>query len=56
MASLNPTNGHIIAGAATDKHRFVGRVKAAQLFQLAPDPRDPEIKKTVDASKELQDL
>jgi DNA sulfur modification protein DndB len=56
MASLNPTNGHVIAGAAIDEHRFVGRVKAAQLFQLAPDPRDTEIKKRVDASKELQDL
>ena len=56
MATLNPTNGHVIGGALIDKHRFVGRVKAAQLFQLAPDPRDTEAKKRVDASKELQEL
>jgi DGQHR domain-containing protein len=53
---LNPTNGHIIAGTCVDKHRFVGRVKTSQLFQLAPDPRDTENKKKVDASKELQDM
>jgi DGQHR domain-containing protein len=53
---LNPTNGHIIAGTCVDEHRFVGRVKTSQLFQLAPDPRDSENKKKVDASKELQDL
>jgi DGQHR domain-containing protein len=54
--TLNPTNGHIIAGVRIDEHRFLGRVKAAQLFQIAPDPRDTENKKKVDASKELQDL
>src|SRR3954468_23835386 len=53
---LNPTDGHIVAGSQLDAHRFVGRVRAAQLFQLAPDPRDTENKKKVDASKELQDL
>lgn len=56
MSSLNPTNGHIIAGTKIDDYRFVGRVKAAQLFQIAPDPRDAENKKKVDASKELQDI
>src|SRR5437773_1669948 len=53
---LNPTNGHIIAGTNIDGNRFLGRVKAAQLFQIAPDPRDAENRKKVDASKELQDL
>src|ERR1700731_286129 len=53
---LNPTEGHIIAGTMIDDHRFVGRVRAAQLFQIAPDPRDTENKKKLDASKELQDL
>src|SRR2546422_3251559 len=53
---LNPTNGHIIAGTKIDEHRFVGRVKASQLFQIAPDPRDTENRRKVDASKELQDL
>lgn len=54
--TLNPTNGHIIAGTRVDDNRFIGRVKAAQLFQLAPDPRATEDKKKVDASKEVQDL
>lgn len=54
--SLNPTDGHIIAGTKIDEHRFVGRVRAAQLFQIAPDPRDTENKKKFDSSKELQDL
>jgi DNA sulfur modification protein DndB len=54
--ALNPTDGHIIAGSRIDEHRFVGRVRAAQLFQLAPDPRDTENKKKADASKDLQEL
>lgn len=53
---LNPTDGHIIAGARIDEHRFIGRVRAAQLFQIAPDPRDTENRKKADASKEVQDL
>lgn len=53
---LNPTEGHIIAGAKIDEFRFVGRLRAGQLFQIAPDPRDTEIKKKVDASHELQEL
>jgi DNA-sulfur modification-associated len=53
---LNPTDGHIIAGSKLDDHRFVGRVRASQLFQIAPDPRDTENKKKLDASHELQQL
>lgn len=53
--TLNPTDGHIIAGTALDGHRFIGRMRAAQLFQLAPDPRDTESKKR-DESKDLLDL
>src|SRR6516225_5781979 len=53
---LNPTEGHVIAGTALDEHRFVGRVRAAKLFQIAPDPRDSENKKKLDASHELQEL
>lgn len=53
---LHPTNGHIIVGTRIDDHRFVGRLMAAQLFQIAPDPRDAENKKKVDASKELMEL
>jgi DGQHR domain-containing protein len=54
--ALNPTDGHIIAGTVLDEHRFIGRVRAAQLFQIAPDPRDTENKKKLDASHELQEL
>jgi len=54
--TLNPTNGHIIAGTVLNPHRFVGRVPAAQLFQIAPDPRDTENKKKLDGSHELQEL
>jgi DGQHR domain-containing protein len=53
---LNPTDGHVVAGTKVDEHRFLGRVRASQLFQIAPDPRDTENKKKHDASKELQDL
>ncbi|SDG87493.1 DNA sulfur modification protein DndB [Bradyrhizobium sp. Rc2d] len=53
---LNPTDGHIIAGTAIDENRFIGRVRASQLFQIAPDPRDSENKKKLDASHELQEL
>ncbi len=53
---LNPTDGHIVAGTKIDDHRFLGRVRASQLFQIAPDPRDTENKKKHDASKELQEL
>lgn len=53
---LNQTEGHIIHGVLLDDYRFVGRVKASQLFQLAPDPRDSENKKKADASKRVQDM
>ena len=53
---LNPTDGHLIAGVRINEHQFLGRLKAPQLFQIAPDPRDSEDRKKVDASKDLQDL
>jgi DNA sulfur modification protein DndB len=53
---LNPTDGHLIAGVKINNHQFLGRLKATQLFQIAPNPRDAEDRKKVDASKELQDL
>jgi DGQHR domain-containing protein len=56
IMQLKPTNGHIVAGTRIDQTRFVGRVKAAQLFQIAPDPRATEDRKKLDASKEVQDL
>ena len=56
MDKLHPTNGHIIAGTKIDESRFIGRVKTAQLFQIAPNPVDTENKKKLDASKDVQDL
>jgi DGQHR domain-containing protein len=53
---LNPTDGHLIAGVKINDHQFLGRLKATQLFQIAPNPRDTEDRKKVDTSKELQDL
>lgn len=53
---LNPTDGHLIAGVKINDHQFLGRLRATQLFQIAPNPRDAEDRKKVDASKELQDL
>jgi DGQHR domain-containing protein len=53
---LNPTDGHLIAGVKINDHQFLGRLKAPQLFQIAPNPRDSEDRKKVDASKDLQDL
>jgi DNA sulfur modification protein DndB len=53
---LNPTDGHLIAGVRINDHQFLGRLKAPQLFQIAPDPRDSENRKKVEASKDLQDL
>jgi DNA sulfur modification protein DndB len=54
--TLNPTEGHILAGLQIDRHRFLARVKCPQLFQIAPDPRDSEDKRKLSASKEAQDL
>jgi hypothetical protein len=53
---LRPTEGHIIAGVMIDDHRFLGRLPAAQLFQIAPDPRDTEDAGKLAASRELQEL
>jgi DNA sulfur modification protein DndB len=55
-AKLNPTDGHLIAGVKINDHQFLGRLKAPQLFQIAPDPRDTEDRKKIGASKDLQDL
>ena len=39
---LNTTEGHIVAGVSLDDHRFLGRMKAAQLMQVAQAPRRTE--------------
>src|ERR1700738_964734 len=53
---LDPTDGHLIYGVKINDHQFLGRLKSPQLSQIAPDPRDSEDRKKVDASKDLQDL
>ena len=53
---LDTTNGPIVAGTQLSPNLFVGRVKAAALFQIAPDPRDTEDKKKVSTSRDLQTL
>ena len=37
--TINPTNGMVVAGVKIDQNVFSGRMKAAQLFQVAVDPR-----------------
>lgn len=51
---LNPTDGHIIAGAVLDEHRFMGRLRGAQLLQVAVDPRRTEDLKQVAANADLE--
>jgi DNA sulfur modification protein DndB len=51
---LNPTDGHIIAGAVLDEHRFMGRMRGAQLLQVAVDPRRTEDLKQVTANADLE--
>jgi DGQHR domain-containing protein len=53
---LNPTDGHLIAGVVLDDHRFLGRMKGAQLLQVAVDPRKTEDLKQVSASADLENL
>lgn len=53
---LNPTDGHIIAGVVLDGHRFSGKMRGAQLLQLAVDPRKTEDLGQVASSTELEAL
>jgi DNA sulfur modification protein DndB len=39
---LSPSRGHLVTGTAINEHEFEGRVKAAQLFTFAEDPRKTE--------------
>jgi DGQHR domain-containing protein len=52
---LNLTDGHIVAGVSLDEHRFLGRMKAAQLMQVAQDPRRTEDEKQVAADASLSE-
>ena len=42
VSELKPTDGNLVAGVRLDEHRFIGRMKAAMLLQLASDPRRTE--------------
>jgi DGQHR domain-containing protein len=54
--ALNRTDGQIVAGVQIDEHRFVGRMKAAQLFQLTIDPRRTEERKGIDGDTQIQSV
>lgn len=56
MAKLIPTDGHLVAGVKLDDHRFSGRMKAAQLFQVAIDPRRTEDPRQLEGNTELENL
>ena len=53
---LNPTDGHMVAGVVLDENRFLGKMRGAQLLQIAADPRKTEDLKQVAASAELESL
>lgn len=53
---LDVTQGHVIAGVEIAPGIFSGRLKAAQLFQIAPNPMLTENRRTLETSKTYQDL
>jgi DNA sulfur modification protein DndB len=53
---LSPHEGHIVAGVKIDEKRFVGRMQAAQLFQVAVDPRRTEDSRQVEGNSQLQNV
>src|SRR4051812_32406638 len=55
MASqISSSEGHVIAGSIIDEHTFEGKVKAAQLFNLADDPRKTEDERAYRGDPNLQ--
>jgi DNA sulfur modification protein DndB len=53
---ISPSQGHVIAGVIIDDHTFDGKVKAAQLFQCAADPRRTEDARAYRIDPALQNL
>ena len=53
---LKSTDGHVIAGVVLDDHRFLGRMKGAQLLQVAVDPRRTEDLKQVGNAADLNSV
>jgi hypothetical protein len=53
---LRPTDGHIVAGVVIDDHRFLGRMRASQLFQVAIDPRRTEDLRQLEGNTQLENV
>jgi hypothetical protein len=56
FTKLDVTQGHLIAGVEIGSNLFTGRLKAAQLFQIAPNPMLTEDRRTLETSKTFQEL
>jgi DGQHR domain-containing protein len=54
--SMSPSEGHVVFGTRLDDFTFLGRVKTAQLFQIADDPRKTEDARQLHDNPELADL
>ncbi len=53
---LRPTDGHIVAGVVIDEYRFLGRMRASQLFQVAMDPRRTEDLRQREGNTQLENV
>src|SRR6266446_6242911 len=53
---LRPTDGHIVAGVVIDEYRFLGRMRASQLFQVAMDPRRTEDLRQLEGNTQLESV
>jgi DGQHR domain-containing protein len=54
MTELNPTEGHVLAGVKVDEHRFIARVKPAQLFQMVVNPMLTEDEEEREKNRDVQ--
>jgi DNA sulfur modification protein DndB len=52
--ALNPTEGHVLAGIEIDEHRFIARVKPAQLFQMVVNPMLTEDEEEREKNRDVQ--
>jgi len=52
--TLNPTEGHVVAGVKIDEHRFIARVKPAQLFQMIVNPMLTEDDEEREKNRDVQ--
>jgi DGQHR domain-containing protein len=56
LMALLPTEGHIVAGVKIDRNRFVGKMKAAQLFQVVIDPRRTEDLRELEGNTQMESI